>query len=351
MECSECIVVFEEIGNALNSPIDTVELLETVAKSLVKQFRLKGCHFRLLSRDQKILEHVASFGLSKNYLEKGAVEAERSVAEALDGDTVMVTDCANDPRIQYPEACVEEGIASMLTIPLKTRGQVIGVVRLSTAERREFSHQEMQILGVVASFCAAVVVHWMFQSIIANVTESIRSSVDLNAVLETIVRVISEDLRAKGALIEIIDPKGTRLVKPTAYGLSAEFAERVSQDPGQALMDALSGNCVLVLDATSDPRVPFRAEAGREGVGSILYVPLTVLRKPLGVLCIFTHHIYEFSEDEMYLMTGVADQCAFAIRNAQMFADVKAQYKDLVDDFQKWFEQYQTFPRGAVPSS
>jgi signal transduction protein with GAF and PtsI domain len=346
MECSECIRVFEQVGQALNSPIDTVELLELVARSLVKQFHLKGCHFRLLSRDQRILEHVASHGLSQEYLGKGTVEADRSVAEALDGDTVMVVECATDPRIQYPEACVKEGIASMLTIPLKARGQVIGVVRLSTSERREFSRQELQILEVVASFCASVVVHWMFQSIIARVTEAIRSSLDLREVLDGIVKVVAENLRARGCLIGLTVAGGTRCDFHTSYGLSDRFIERITREPGNAVDEALRGSCVLILDARTDPRVPFREEAAREGVGSILHVPLMVHTTSIGVLCVFTHHVYEFSEDEVFLLKAVGDQCAFAIRNAQMFSDARHQYQELVDDFQKWFEQYQTFPRG-----
>ncbi|MGE5236760.1 MAG: GAF domain-containing protein [Acidobacteriota bacterium] len=351
MECSECIRVFEQIGNALNSPIDTVELLELVSRSVVEQFHLKGCHFRLLSRDQKILEHVASYGLSHEYLDKGPVEADRSVSEALDGETVMVADCSSDPRIQYPQACTKEGIASMLTIPLKTRGQVIGVVRLSTGQPREFSKQERQIFEVVASFCASVVVHWMFHSIVANVTDAIRSSLDLHAVLDSITRVITEDLRARGCFIEILEGKGARPRLHTAYGLSRRFLDRAAREPGEALNDAVAGSCVLVLDARSDPRVPYRDEAAAEGVGSILYVPLAVHDNAIGVLCVCTHHIYEFSEDEVFLMKGVGDQCAFAIRNAQMYAAVKDQYQDLVNDFQKWFEQYQTFPGRQAPQS
>jgi GAF domain-containing protein len=351
MECSECIRVFEDIGNALNSPIDTVELLDMVSRSLVEQFHLKGCHFRLLSRDQKILEHVASYGLSQEYLDKGTVEADRSVSDALDGETVMVAECSSDPRIQYPKACAKEGIVSMLTIPLKTRGQVIGVVRLSTSERREFSRQERQILEVVTAFCASVVVHWMFHSIVANVTEAIRSSLDLGDVLTKIARVITEDLRALGCFIETVDPNGMGLDLGAAYGLSDRFLKRAAAEPGQALAEAVSGSCVLVLDARTDPRVPYRDEAAREGVGSILYVPLAVHDRPIGVLCVCTHHVYEFSEDEVFLMKGVGDQCAFAIRNAKMYAAVKDQYQDLVNDFQKWFEQYQTFPPGHAPHS
>ncbi len=44
----------------------------------------------------------------------------------------MVLDCVSDPRVQYPDAFASEGIASMLTVPLEGRGQVIGVMRLFT---------------------------------------------------------------------------------------------------------------------------------------------------------------------------------------------------------------------------
>jgi len=344
MECSECIRVFEEIGDALNSPIDTVELLEMVAGSLVKQFHLKGCHFRLLSRDRTTLDHVASHGLSQEYLNKGRVEAERSVADALNGETVMVEDCSRDSRIQYPEACAREGIVSMLTVPLRTRGQVIGVVRLSTAERRVFSTQELQILEVVASFCAAVVIHWMFHSIVANVTEAIHSSMDLDSLLKSILRVITEDLRAKGSFVHLVATESLPDGREAADGLPDRFVARAASEPREVLKEVLKGSCVLVLDSHTDPRITFRSEALAEGVGSILYVPLMVRDAAVGTLGICTHRTYEFSEDEVYLLRGVADQCAFAIRNAQMYATAKARYRELADDFQQWFERYQVFP-------
>jgi GAF domain-containing protein len=186
----------------------------------------------------------------------------------------------------------------------------------------------------------------MFQSIIARVTEAIRSSLDLREVLDGIVKVVAENLRARGCLIGLTVAGGTRCDFHTSYGLSDRFIERITREPGNAVDEALRGSCVLILDARTDPRVPFREEAAREGVGSILHVPLMVHTTSIGVLCVFTHHVYEFSEDEVFLLKAVGDQCAFAIRNAQMFSDARHQYQELVDDFQKWFEQYQTFPRG-----
>ena len=94
MECISCVRVFEAVGDAFNSTLDTEEKLEKVARAIVEHMNLKACHFRVLSRDQRSLEHLASFGLSKAFLDKGPVDAEKSVAEALEGHIVMVEDCA-----------------------------------------------------------------------------------------------------------------------------------------------------------------------------------------------------------------------------------------------------------------
>jgi hypothetical protein len=55
MQCSQCRNLFIVIGKSLNSQVNTVQLLEQTAETIVKDYQLKGCHFRLLSRDQKIL--------------------------------------------------------------------------------------------------------------------------------------------------------------------------------------------------------------------------------------------------------------------------------------------------------
>lgn len=347
MLCSECIRVFERIGSALNSPIDTVEFLTQVAESIVTHFHLKGCHLRLLSRDQKVLEHVASFGLSEAFMNKGAVQAERSVAEALEGRSVAVFDCATDPRIQYREAMAAEGIASMLTVPLRARGQVIGVMRLSTAEPHEFSAEEIEILEVVASFCASAVVHWMFHSILSHITEATRSSLDLKSVLGAIVRVICQDLRAKGCVVQLLEPQGKRLGVRESFGLGPAFLDRFfetfDEDRGRA--EAIGGACVPVLEVQHDPSVPYRDAAVRETLGSVLHVPLGLADHVVGVASVFTYHPYEFSEDELFLMATIGEQCALTVRNAQAYGELRREYQGLVDDFQKWFGEYQTYPR------
>lgn len=350
VKCVQCRKVFRVIGDALNLQLDTAVMLEMAAASIVEQFDIKAVHFRLLSRDQRTLEHVASHGLSRRFLDKGPVDAERSIAEAMRGVVVAVADSATDPRVQYPQRCAEEGLASILTVPLETRGQVIGVMRLFTAEKREFTEDEIEFFRVVALFCASAIIDSMFHTILRHVTESIRTTLDLSRVLDTIVRVVCEDLRARGSVIHLFEPKSSTFEPRAACGLSEPFVSQlVTAFTGDVAEELLAGTEVAIHDARSDHRVKIAERVAGEGIASILIVPLLSRGRVIGVLSLFTNKPYLFSEEEKQLMAAIGEQCALAIDNATMFAALKQRYEDLRDEFQLWFEHSHAAPRQQSP--
>ena len=346
VKCRQCRNVFHVIGDALNAQLDTKVLLEMAARSIVEEFNLKACHFRLLSRDLLTLDDVASYGLSEAFLNKGPVDAEKSVSAALNGEMVMVADCVSDPRVQYPEAFKAEGIVSLLTVPLKARGQVIGVMRLFTGSHREFSDDEIEFFKVVALFCTSAIVDSMFRMILANVTAAIRSSLDLQVVLDAIVKTVCVDLRTRGCAIQLVDGPKSKLETRASFGLSEVFVERMSGVCCPRLVkDVLAGTCTAVLDGRQDDRIAHADELVREGISSLLLVPLETRGKPIGILSLFTNKPYAFSDDEKRFMISVGEQCALAIDNAMMFEALKRRYETLVDDFHLWFEHSQSYPQ------
>ncbi len=84
-------------------------------------------------------------------MKKGPVDADKSLARALRGEIHAVLDVASDPSVQYPEEAKQEGIVSMVSFPLKGREKVIGMLRLFTSERREFTQEEMDFVAALAS--------------------------------------------------------------------------------------------------------------------------------------------------------------------------------------------------------
>ena len=99
---------------------------------------MKGVIIRLLNKETDDLQLVASSGLSEQFLNKGPVSAEKSVAQAMKGETVIIKDVANDRRVQYRDELIREGIVSMLVVPIKIKDEVIGIMRLCSAVKRDY---------------------------------------------------------------------------------------------------------------------------------------------------------------------------------------------------------------------
>ncbi|HOI94446.1 MAG TPA: GAF domain-containing protein [Syntrophobacter fumaroxidans] len=149
---------FQEISKLLSSTMELPEILNHILEEITRVLGLKGGTIRLVSPKTNTLEWMASVGVSRKYIEKGAVDLDKSVAEAMTGTPVLVLDAGNDPRMQYPKQAREEGIASMLTIPMKARGgKVIGVMRLVTSEPRQFTMDEVDFACAVGELGAQAI--------------------------------------------------------------------------------------------------------------------------------------------------------------------------------------------------
>lgn len=143
-----------EVAATLNSAHSSIAILQSMAESVAKALDAKGCSLMLLDPEKKVLLHTAAYGLSDWYMRKGPVAADKSLAEALEGKPVAVLHASEDDRIQYREQAKKEGIASILSVPMMLREEIIGVVRVYTAEPRHFTLDDMQFVGAVANLGA-----------------------------------------------------------------------------------------------------------------------------------------------------------------------------------------------------
>jgi signal transduction protein with GAF and PtsI domain len=143
-----------ELAATLNSATAPTAVLNSFVEGVAKAIGAKGCSLLLLTPDRKKLLHTVSHGLSDRYAKKGAVSADNSISNALEGEAVAVLDATTDERVQYPKENKEEGIASILSVPMMHRGEVIGVVRVYTAEQYQFDSDDKYFVWAVANLGA-----------------------------------------------------------------------------------------------------------------------------------------------------------------------------------------------------
>jgi len=148
----------QDITKAASSLTDAQDVMDLIVRRIAGAMNTDAATIRLLDAQGKKLELVAAYGLSEEYLRKGPVDAEKSVADALKGKPVALYDVASDPRIVYRKEAEEEGIRSMLVIPVIFRGSVIGVLRALTKHaHRIFHNDEIEFATALAEQAAAVI--------------------------------------------------------------------------------------------------------------------------------------------------------------------------------------------------
>ena len=143
-----------DIAVVVNSAHDQEAILNGIAENVARAMGAKGCSLMLLTPDRKQLLHTAAYGLSDWYVRKGPVSADKSISEALESKPVAILSATEDERVQYREQAKKEGIASILSVPMTLRQEVIGMARVYTGEPCHFSMDDIYFVGAVANLGA-----------------------------------------------------------------------------------------------------------------------------------------------------------------------------------------------------
>lgn len=334
---------FRQIGKALNSTLSVEQRLKIMAQGMVLALGIKGCTIRLLDEECKTLVLAASCGLSDQYFQKGAVLPDKSVSEAMLGRVTVIRDARSDPRIQYPEAAAQEGIVSILALPIQIRGEVKGVLKLHAAEQREFTEEEIEFASSLAEQGGLAIENArlylqkcrevQYLKAVTEVAKALGSTLEVPQILELIVRKATEILGLKGCSLWLLDANNRRLEHACSHGLSSDYLKKGPLDVDRSIASSLKGEVIWIEDATTDQRLQYPERARQEGIASMLSVPMFVKDTVVGVLRLYTSETRRFTDSEIHFAQSMAELGAIALQNARLYERVKADYQAVLEDF------------------
>lgn len=143
-----------QIISILNSQRDPRSLLRSIVESVAEAMGAKACSLMLLTMERDVLLHTVAYGLSDWYLHKGPVKVGTILSDVLHGKAVAVLDASTDERVLYREQAKKEGIASMLSVPIRLRGEVIGILRVYMAKPHRFTKDDIRFAETIANLGA-----------------------------------------------------------------------------------------------------------------------------------------------------------------------------------------------------
>jgi signal transduction histidine kinase len=213
------------LARQVSSRLESSEVLSAIVRTAREATEAKASSLRLLGADKRTMVVRAADGLSHAYMEKGPVDVRRSPIDrkVLEGEIVQIRDAATDPRVQYPHEAQEEGIASVLCVPLRRKDGVIGLIRVYSSRPRDFGRREIRMLTGLAA-----------QAVIA-----LRHA-ELHAATLTFMRKVAHELRAPLSAI-------SSNLKVLLEGITGALTEKQAD-----MLRRADRRTTLLLDAVND---------------------------------------------------------------------------------------------------
>lgn len=155
-----------------------------------------------------------------------------------------------------------------------------------------------------------------YTEVLLEAAKRITSSLTTDEVLRAIVESTTQAVDAKGCSFLLLTPDRKQLLHRATYGLSDWFVNKGPLAANRSLSQALEGKPVMSVNAVEDEQLQYREHIRREGIASILAVPVVINNVILGTLRIYTSEPREFSSVEISFAEGVANLGALALERA-----------------------------------
>jgi transcriptional regulator with GAF, ATPase, and Fis domain len=146
-----------EVAAQINSSGSSKKILESIVANITKFMKAKGSSIMLLTEDKKSLIHSISYGLSDSFTQVGPRSIEKSLPETIigKGQVAVIRNLANERnRVQYAEEALNEGIVSILAVPIRLKDDIIGQLRVYTSEACYFNDNDIYFIQAVANLGA-----------------------------------------------------------------------------------------------------------------------------------------------------------------------------------------------------
>jgi len=236
------------------------------------------------------------------------------------------------------------GARTILNVALRKDGVLLGAMSIYRQEVQPFSDSQIALLQ---GFAAQAVIAMENARLLGELRESLdqqtatsdvlstisRSSVDLSTVLNTLAETVARLCRADHAYMFRRQEGLHHLV--ASHGVSDETKEYMLANPFTPDRGNTSGRVLIerrtvhIPDVLADPEYTYREGQKIAGFRTMLGIPLMREVAVLGVFVASRTRVEPFSDKEIALATGFADQAVIAIENARLFEELRDRQAEL----------------------
>ncbi len=158
-EYQDVIKSLYEISKAITSEMYLEDILKLIVAVTAQVLGSKICSIMLLDEKTQTLSVKATQAMSPEYINKPPLKVGEGIAGQVvaQGRPIVVRDVRKEARYKYRDIAQQEGIVSMLSVPMQVKGRVIGVLNTYTSRPHSYTEEEIEILCSIANQAAVAI--------------------------------------------------------------------------------------------------------------------------------------------------------------------------------------------------
>ena len=327
----ERLQLLYQVSNVIHSTLEPQEALQLIVSEAVRLMHASSGSVVLINPTSGFLEIHASQNLLA-----AATRLKLRVGEGITGwvartgKPACVGNVTQDPRY----VMVRRGVRSELAVPLEVNGETRGVLNVDSDRADAFTAEDQELLQELAIQAAKVIQNtWLYEQLrlkahlfesLASVSRTINSTLNLDEALQVITREACRLMQARVCSLMMLDESREWLDLRASHGAGEAYLNK----PRLPVDDSLLGVVVRrkkpmqVANIQTSSRYQHVEVARCEGLVSLLSVPLIFVGQAIGTLSVYMGRPYNFSNEEISILSALAELSAIAIEKARLYERV-----------------------------
>jgi GAF domain-containing protein/anti-sigma regulatory factor (Ser/Thr protein kinase) len=362
-----------QVTEALDQQTATSEILKTIAHAqtdvqpvfdtiVQNAARLcRGVHAAVFVSDGRLVYVPANYGTVPEALAAARARFPRPLAmDSTASIAILTRSIVHVPDVEDPatHGFVRQsgrlvGFRSVVTVPMVREGEAVGAILVARQDPGRFADSEVELLKTFADQAVIAIENVrLFKELqartseltrsvdelraLAEVSRALSSTLDLDAILQTIVTRASQLAGTDACSVFEYDEATEAFHLRATNNLDEEVVTLARQTPtrkGEGVQGrmALTRQPVQVPDIAEEDayRGPLRDVLLRTGTRAVLAIPMLREGELIGGLTVNKRTPGQFSSEVIELLTTFATQSALAIQNARLFREIEDKSRQL----------------------
>jgi signal transduction histidine kinase len=320
-----------QVNGVIHSTLDPQQALQLIVAEAVRVMHAGSGSVALLNPSTGLLEIHAAHGLPAK-----AADLKLRMGEGItgwvvrQGKPVRLGDVTRDARY----VMLRREVRSELAVPLEVNGEVRGVLNVDSDRANAFSAADQSLLEALAQQAARVIHNtWLYEQsrlkarlleTLVSVSQTINSALQLDEALEVITREACQLMHAKMCSLLLLDETRAWLDLRASHGAGAAYIRKPRLSVEESLLGVVvrRQKAVQLENVQTSARYQNADVARQEGLVSLLSVPLLYGKQVIGTLSVYTGQPYHFSDEEIRILSALAELSAIALEKARLYERV-----------------------------